>query len=180
MSFPSGPFPFSERLRFRLPLTSDAAFYLKLLNEPDYVRFISDAEVRTEDAAAEYIKTKVLGRFSTYKVGLWLVELIETEQPVGICGLVIREELTHPDLGYGFLKDFRGQGIAREAGRAVLDFAQKELNLRTLCAITDPQNMRSAKLLTDIGFKQAGQRNLESIGAVSDYYIWTNSSGAHG
>ncbi|MCV0425655.1 MAG: GNAT family N-acetyltransferase, partial [Roseibium sp.] len=103
MSFPLGPYPSSDRLRFRLPTASDAEFYLKLMNEPDYHRFIADHGLASEDDAATYIKTKTLARFAAHGVGLWLVELKETRQPVGVCGLVVRKELKYPDLGFAFL-----------------------------------------------------------------------------
>lgn len=172
MSFPLGPFPASERLRFRLPSSNDAGFYLKLMNEPDYHRFIADHGIGSHEDAALYIKNKSLARFAAHGVGLWLVEFKETNQPVGVCGLVVRKELEYPDLGFAFLEDFRGLGLGKEAGLAVLEFVQKELKLRTLCAITHPDNVRSANLLKKIGFNSDGQRHLTEIGATADYYLW--------
>ncbi|POF32918.1 GNAT family N-acetyltransferase [Roseibium marinum] len=172
MSFPLGPFPTSERLRFRLPSANDAGFYLNLMNEPDYIRFISDAGIRTAEQAMQYIKGKSLARFAAHGVGLWLVELKETGEPIGVCGLVVRKELKYPDLGFALLEAFRGQGFGREAGQAVLDFTRKDLKLRALCAITHPENTRSANLLRKIGFEADGQRHLSEIGETSDYFVW--------
>lgn len=172
MSFPLGPFPVSERLRFRLPSSNDAGFYHRLMNEPDYIRFIADHGIRTEDDALNYIKNKSLARFAAHGVGLWVVEPKHLPGPIGVCGLVVRNELKYPDLGFAFLEAHRGNGYGREAGQAVLDFVQKELKLRTLCAITDPENVRSANLLTKLGFEADGQRHLAEIGSTSDYYEW--------
>ncbi|MHA7775617.1 GNAT family N-acetyltransferase [Roseibium sp. M-1] len=172
MSFPLGPFPASERLRFRLPSSNDAGFYHRLMNEPDYIRFIADHGIRTEDDAVNYIKNKSLARFAAHGVGLWVVEPKQAPEPIGVCGLVVRKELKHPDLGFAFLEHHRGNGFGREAGQAVLEFVQKELKLRTLCAITDPGNVRSANLLKKLGFEPDGQRHLSEIGSTSDYYEW--------
>ncbi|GAA0784764.1 N-acetyltransferase [Roseibium denhamense] len=172
MSFPLGPFPACERLRFRLPSTNDAAFYLKLMNEPDYIRFIANHDLKTEEDALQYIKGKSLARFAQHKVGLWVVELKETGDPVGVCGLVFRKELEHPDLGYALLEKYRGRGFAREAATAVLEFAGKVLKLRTLCAITAPDNAASSNVLKKIGFEADGQLHLTEIGATADYYVW--------
>lgn len=172
MSFPLGPFPASDRLKFRLPSVNDAAFYLKLMNQPDYHRFIADHGLRTQEDAANYVRNKTLARFANAGVGLWLVEARETGEPAGVCGLVVRPELGFPDLGYGFLEEYRGNGYAREAASAVLEFAASELKLRTLCAITHPDNERSANLLKKVGFEHHGQRHLAEIGATSDYYVW--------
>ncbi len=165
-------FPAGERLRFRLPALTDAAFYRKMMNEPDYHRFIADHGIGTDEDAAAYIRTRSLAGFEAHGFGLWLLELTETGQPVGICGLVVREELKIPDLGYAMLKDYHGQGLGHEAGLAVLDFARAELKLPSLCAITHPDNIRSAALLLKLGFTPQGQRHLKSIGETSDYYVW--------
>lgn len=172
MTFPLGPFPASERLRFRLPSPNDAVFYQQLMSEPDYKRFIHDYGIDSPEDAATYIKSKSLARFAAQGVGLWLVELKETGEPIGVCGLVVRKELKYPDLGFAFLSGHRGMGYGREAGQAVLDFSAGELNLRTLCAITHPDNARSANLLVKLGFEASGQRHLEEIGSTANYYVW--------
>jgi len=176
LSFPFGPFPVSERLRFRLPSFYDGAFYLKLMNEPDYIRYIADHGIETEDDALQYIKTKTLKRFTVNKVGLWLVELKDPVKPIGVCGLVVRHELKYPDLGFAFLEDYRGQGYGREAAQAVLEFVRDKLKLNRLCAIAHPGNERSANLLRKVGFEQDGQRHLTEIGATADYYLWQSEA----
>ncbi|SHM89975.1 GNAT family N-acetyltransferase [Roseibium suaedae] len=158
------------RLRLRLPKLKDARFYLALLNEPDYIRFITDTKVRTIRTAEAFIKVRSLPRFEKYGTGLWVVERLDTGEPIGICGLIVREELDCPDLGYAFLAAQHGKGYAREAAGAAIAFAREIMKLDRLCAIIDPDNERSAKLLTDLGFIRDGQRRLESIGSVSDYF----------
>ncbi|MEP2703619.1 MAG: GNAT family N-acetyltransferase [Roseibium sp.] len=172
MRYSSSSIPVSKRLTFRLPTREDAAFYLKMMNEPDYIRFIADHGIRCEEDALGYIEAKSLARFEKHGVGLWVVETRATGTPIGVCGLVVRDGLDYPDLGYGFLEAHRGKGYAREASQAVLDFARSNLNMKTLCAITDPDNERSNGLLKKVGFVQDGQKYLAEIGEISDYFIW--------
>jgi RimJ/RimL family protein N-acetyltransferase len=171
LRFQTEQIPVSSRLRFRLPSRDDAAFYLKLMNEPDYRHFIADHGLSSEEDAISYIENKTLARFSMFGVGLWLVEKKDTGDPIGVCGLVIRPELENPDIGYGLLEDYRGKGYALEAAEAVLEFAQEELKLECLCAITHPDNTPSGKLLKKLGFTRQGQRQLSEIGAIADYYF---------
>ncbi|WP_434056112.1 MAG: GNAT family N-acetyltransferase [Roseibium sp.] len=166
----SGPVPASSRLAFRLPKTSDASFYNKLMNEPDYHRFIADRGIRSDEDAVAFIENKTLAQFAEHKVGLWLVELTETGAPVGACGLVIRDDLDAPDLGYAFLEEARGKGYAREAAGAVLDFVREEMDLPMICAITHTENERSASLLLKLGFTARGQRYLAAYDDTSDYF----------
>ncbi|WP_420412812.1 GNAT family N-acetyltransferase [Roseibium sp.] len=164
--------PESPRLSFRKPVLEDAGFYLALLTDPDYIRFISDRGITSLEAARGFIEENTLPAFERNGgFGLWVVEQKDSGNPVGLCGLVVREGLNMPDLGYAFLKEHRGNGYAREAALSVLDFAHFELGFRELCAITSPENGRSAALLKKIGFRQDGQRSLPKIEGIADYFV---------
>lgn len=172
MNRTEGLFPESTRLRFRLPTPDDAGFYRTLMNEPDYHRFIADRGIRSDEDAVGYIESKVLGHFATHGVGLWLVELKETGTPIGACGLVVRDELEHPDLGYAFLRDSRGKGYAVEAARAVLAFVAENMDIPFLCAITHTENIRSSGLLLKVGFAAKGQIYMAAYDDTSDYFVY--------
>ncbi|MEM8700853.1 MAG: GNAT family N-acetyltransferase [Pseudomonadota bacterium] len=170
MSTSSGPLPESRRLSFRPPTVEDAPFYNTLMNEPDYHRFIADRGIRSIEDAAVFIKTKTLAHFAEHRVGLWLVELKATGAPIGACGLVIRDDLDCPDLGYAFLEEARGKGYAREAADAVLGFVREKMDLPMICAITHTENARSSSLLLKLGFAAKGQRYLAAYDDTSDYF----------
>jgi len=164
--------PQSPRLRFRLPELSDAAFYQSLMSDPDYIRFIADRGITNLDAAHAYIDEKVLPGFEENEgVGLWIVAEKDSDEPVGLCGLVVRDGLEMPDLGYAFHKNYRGNGYAQEAAKAVIAFARSELGLTQLCAITHPENVRSSALLMKIGFQPNGQKSLPKIEGIADYFV---------
>ena len=84
--------------------------------------------------------------------GLWLVERKIDGAPLGICGLVKREQLEDVDLGFAFLPRFWSQGYARESAQGVLDYARRTVGLSRVVAITSPDNHASAKLLEKLGF----------------------------
>ena len=67
------------------------------MNEPDYIRFIADHGIKTEEDAANYIKNKTLARFAAHGVGLWILDLKPSLTPVGVCGLVVRPKCTVSD-----------------------------------------------------------------------------------
>ena len=73
--------------------------------------------------------------------------------PLGICGLVKRDGLDAPDLGFAFLARHRSKGYALESSQAVLERGRKVSNLRRILAITTPDNHRSMGLLEKAGFK---------------------------
>src|SRR5262249_41374951 len=73
-------------------------------------------------------------------------------EAIGMCGLIRRDSLPDPDLGFAFLARHQGQGYAREAATAVLALASARFQLKRLLAITDPDNVASRTVLERVGF----------------------------
>ena len=134
----------TERLTLTPPTLDDAAFVLELLNDPGWIANIGDRGVRTLDDARAYIAD----RFSK---SLWLVVRDGAGERVGMCGLVDREGLDHPDIGYAYLERHAGKGYATEAARAVLAHGREALGHETILAITAPGNTPSQRVLEKIG-----------------------------
>jgi RimJ/RimL family protein N-acetyltransferase len=63
-----------------------------------------------------------------------------------------RPEINDNELGYRFLPEFWGNGLATEAGRASIDFARSVLGLKRLVALVHPENAASARVLGKLGF----------------------------
>lgn len=145
----------SRRLVLRRLCEDDHAFLLDLLNQPSFVRFIGDRGVRTADQARKYVRDGPLASYARHGFGLLCVELRRGGAPIGICGLLKRDVLVDPDLGFAFLPDYWGRGYAQEAAQAVLAAARDRLGLRRVAAITQPDNAASIRLLEKLGF--AGQ-----------------------
>jgi RimJ/RimL family protein N-acetyltransferase len=143
----------TERLRLRQLSLDDAAFILELLNQPSYVRFIGDRGVRTADDAERYIAQGPMESYRRFGFGLWMVEMKEGHLPVGLCGLIRREELDDIDIGFAFPPQFWGQGFATEAARAVMAYGRETLKLKRIVAIVSPDNERSIKLLEKLGLE---------------------------
>ena len=60
-------------------------------------------------------------------------------------------------IGYGFIPTYRKKGYATEAVRLILEFAFKELNMETVYAGADHNNIASQKTLLKAGFKKEGK-----------------------
>jgi RimJ/RimL family protein N-acetyltransferase len=137
----------TERLTLTPVTLDDDAFVLELLNDPGWLQNIGDRGVRTLEDARAYITD----RFSK---SLWLVVRDRFGERLGLCGIVDgREGLEHPDIGYAFLARHAGKGYATEAARAVLAHAREVLGLKTVLAITTPDNTPSQRVLEKIGLK---------------------------
>jgi RimJ/RimL family protein N-acetyltransferase len=142
----------TERLILRHFNPDDARFILALLNEPSFLRYIGDKKVRTLEDARQYILNGPVATYARHGFGLYQVELKDLHTPIGMCGLLKREELPRPDIGFAFLPDFWNKGFAYEAATAVLTDARERLQLDGLVAIVNPDNEASIRLLEKLGF----------------------------
>lgn len=143
----------SERLELRELTVEDAPFILELLNDPDWLRYIGDRGVRTLDDAIGYIDKGPRKSYLEHRHGLFAVELLETAATIGLCGILKRETLELPDLGFAFLPLARGRGYAIEAARAALADAERRLGIGKIAAITSLDNRASIRLLEACGFR---------------------------
>jgi len=154
----------SERLRLRrLEPDRDAAPMLALLNDPGFLLFIGDRNVRSEDQAREYIALRVLHSYALNGFGMYAIERLADGAWLGNAGLVRRDGLPGPDIGYAVLSEFAGQGYASEAARAVFNHARTALGLMDLYGITDLDNIASAKVLLGLGMHERGVIQLPGI-----------------
>lgn len=143
----------SERLIIRRMTLDDAAFIYRLVNEPSWLENIGDRNVHSLEDAECFIRGKVLAFYESHGFGMYVVESNATGETVGVCGIVLRDSLPGPDLGFALLPEFWGQGFALEAATAVMHYAHDVLQLPPLLAITVRGNTRSFRLLEKLGFE---------------------------
>jgi len=141
----------TNRLTLRELSSDDAAFILRLLNEPSFLRFIGDKHVRTLDDARQYIHDGPIASYKKNGFGLYLVQLKSTETPIGMCGLLKRETLSDVDIGFAFVPESWNKGYAFESAAAIMSYAKDVLKLPRIVAITNKDNEASAKLLEKLG-----------------------------
>jgi [ribosomal protein S5]-alanine N-acetyltransferase len=146
----------TERLVLRRFSPGDAPFILELLNDPLWIRFIGERNVRTLDDARAYLEKGPLRSYADHGYGLWLVERKSDGGALGMCGLVRRQALPDADLGFAFLERYRGMGYALEAAAGALRHAREAFGLERILAIATPANERSARLLAMLGFIREG------------------------
>jgi RimJ/RimL family protein N-acetyltransferase len=142
----------TARMSLREFTLGDAGFILELLNEPGFLRHIGDKGVRNLSDARSYIEQGPLDSYRRHGFGLYSCCLrTGPDTLLGMCGLVKREGLPDPDLGYAFLQRHWGRGYAVESAAASLDYAITQLKLPRILAITSLDNEPSMRVLEKIG-----------------------------
>ncbi|HEX8244600.1 MAG TPA: GNAT family N-acetyltransferase [Longimicrobium sp.] len=160
----------TERLHLRHFAVEDAAFALRLLNEPSFLQNIGDRGVRTEEDAVRYLLEGPIRSYQQHGHGLNLVALKETGEPIGMCGLLRREQLDAVDLGYAFLPEFWSQGYAAESAAAVLEHGRRTLGITRFLAIVQPGNAGSIRVLERLGFTYLRSMQMSPGAAETSLY----------
>ncbi len=143
----------TERLQLRQFEISDAPFIVELVNTPGWLEFIGDRKIKTNEDAIRYLQNGPLKSYEQHGFGLSLVELKSDQTPIGMCGILKRDSLENPDIGFAFLPEFTGKQYAFEVAQATLNYAKNKLKLETIFAITIPSNIKSIQLLKKIGLE---------------------------
>ncbi len=164
----------TKRLNLEKAKLEDAPFFYKLLNSPNWIEFIGDRNINTLDDAEKYIKNSLIQSYANHGFGLYKMTLQSDGKPVGICGLLKRPNLDHPDIGFALLPEYAKQGYMFEAAEATMDYAKSILGIFTIVAITTERNTNSRKLLEKIGLKLKGNISFEEGG--KDFLLYSNEN----
>jgi RimJ/RimL family protein N-acetyltransferase len=143
----------TDRLTLRRFTLDDAEFVFRLVNDPSWLRFIGDKNVRDLDGARRYLREGPLDMYERFGFGMYHVEERDSGTSAGMCGLIKRDALPDADVGYAFLPEFRGKGYACEAASAVLEHGRRVFGLARILAIVSPDNANSIRVLEKAGMK---------------------------
>lgn len=108
--------------------------------------------IRDEAASLRYMERN-LAHWSAYGFGLWILR----DRPHGmvIGRAVLRhlqiEGVDEVEVGYGFMPEYWGRGLATEITRACLEIAGGELGLTSVVGITLPSNTTSQRVMQKAG-----------------------------
>ena len=137
----------TERLFLREMDSADFDALYQVLADPEIMRHypyaFDDSRVR------EWIERN-MNRYRENGFGLWAVCLKETGEMIGDCGLTLqninREML--PEIGYHIRRDCQHKGYAKEAAKAVRDWAFRNTEypaLYSYCKYTNEPSIRTAE-----------------------------------
>jgi [ribosomal protein S5]-alanine N-acetyltransferase len=128
--------------------------------EPSYVmnldaevsRYTADGGVVSREEIKRRIVENVFGDYEKYGFGRLAVELKTENKFIGFAGLKYLDDLKEVDLGYRFMKEYWGKGIATEAAKASVNFGFETLGLNKIVAMVLPENRSSIRVLEKLNF----------------------------
>jgi RimJ/RimL family protein N-acetyltransferase len=153
LALPTLPTP---RLRLRALTPADAPALYAIFSDLEVVRYWS-APPLADLAAAVALQAAIESLFQARTLFQWGIVRADDDRVLGTCTLA-EIDLQHHRAAIGFAlgRTAWGQGFAREAVRALVDFAFLELGLHRIGADADPRNHRSIAVLEALGFVREG------------------------
>jgi RimJ/RimL family protein N-acetyltransferase len=98
--------------------------------------------------------------------------LLSNREHVGCCGLrLYRPDDKIHELGFHLRPRYWGQGLAREAAQAVIDFAFATVGAKALSAGHHPANLNSKKVIEKLGFRYTHDEYFPALQMSIPYYL---------
>lgn len=87
---------------------------------------------------------------------MWIIEKIDGQHIGNLCFKGIEAD-RNPEIGYGILQEYQGQGFATEAVKLALEWAFCHLEINEVEAEVNPDNTASQWVLMKCGFRPNGE-----------------------
>ncbi len=142
----------TERLILREMVADDAPGMLELHSNPEVQKYTGEDVITSTKEIHTKIK-EFQTRDADRGYGRWVTVLKDGNQFVGWAGLAYLAEFDEIDIGYRFLPQYWGLGIATEASRAILAYAFDTLKLERIIAIAMKEHQGSIKVMKKVGME---------------------------
>jgi ribosomal-protein-alanine N-acetyltransferase len=151
----------------------DIPFLLDHFGRDEINKYTSDENVTNFEEAKELYRKYIAPRPYLFRLGLVMKSTRNLIGTIGFYGIdrVNKRAIVGADLK----KEHWGNGLMSEALRALIRFGFNEMELNRIEGSTDPQNLRSLRLIERCGFRKEGVLRQKSYykGAFHDDVIYS-------
>ena len=142
----------TERLLLRRVSDSDVAEILELRGSSETMQFIPRPILKTKEEALTHFKM-IEDKIENNQSINWAITLKGQPKLIGIIGHYrIQPENHRCEIGYMILPQYNGKGIVTEAIKVVLEYGFEDLQMHSIEAVIDPENLASERVLQKNGF----------------------------
>ena len=159
----------TERLILRETIESDIDVFYEMYQNPEMTLYTEGLYTDKEEEK-RYLKEYREKVYETQGFGVWTILRKADGRVIGRAGLSAREGFDNYEIGFAVGCDYQRHGYAKEAVRAILDFA-KSHRLGPINALVMKDNAASKGLLTEAGFK----KNSETVLGKIPYEVWVST-----
>lgn len=164
----------TERLVLRRYTYDDIPDVLRFASQPSVARVTSERIQATEEGIRKYIDLQNSYQpFEKDKVFELAVERKEDGKVIGLLGMICRDH-RQGEIGWALGVEYRGQGYATEAARALMDYGFNSLGLHRIHADTSSDNLASWRIMERLGMRREAllRGSVYEEGKWLDKYIY--------
>jgi len=159
----------SLRLGFRKWVPADLPLALALWTNPQVTRLLGGPF--SPQQVEERFRREIALQESS-GIQYWPIFLRSSDEHVGCAGLRPYQPSAHVlELGFHLLPACWGQGLAEEAGRAVIAYAFETMGAPRLFAGHHPENAASRRVLEKLGFRYSHDEIYPPTGLMNPSYF---------
>jgi len=146
----------TEKLLLREISLNDAVDIFEIYSNEEAMKYFGKNTYK-ELKEAELIAERCIKAFKDKEGIRWGITFKNSDELIGTAGIwrIVKEHL-RGEIGYDLKISQWNKGIMTEALKAIAEFGFSKMNLHTLEANIDPENIASRKLLYKIGFIKEG------------------------
>jgi RimJ/RimL family protein N-acetyltransferase len=163
----------TERLVMRGHTIDDFEASHAMWGEPEVTRYFAGRTMTPNDSWMRVLR--YAGSWALLGYSYWAIEDRETGEYLGEAGLAdLNRNLTPsisgiPESGWALCAKAHGRGLATEAMRAALTWADQALKSKSTCCIINPKNAASVRVAEKLGYIEQGPAEFDNGEIVSLY-----------
>ena len=160
-----------------LSSSQHASFLIEIFNDPVFVSRNGESDVKDETKALETI-TAFQERLEKYGYGHYIASLkplagasLTDSKPIGIVTLM-KGDMLVPDVGFAFVEKESGKGYATEAGKAIIEYAKRELGISEVLGFCSVNNAASKRVLAKVGLEERAIMKIAAFGKDNESAVY--------
>ena len=143
----------TERLILREFTLDDTAEYFRLISNPEVMRFSGNPPEQSIEEASQTLMQGPLQHYRVHGFGRWACIEKQNNELIGFNGCKYNDILNVTEIGYAFLPEYWGLGLATESSLAVMQYCHEVIDLKDIVAIVMPEHSASIAVLKKIGLQ---------------------------
>jgi|GEM_PF-153803 len=160
----------TDRLILRRFVDSDVEAVFEFNSHPEVVKYTGEVPLQSMDEAQKIISTIWHRDYDIQGYGRFAVVYKPDNKVIGFSGLKWETDIDNTDIGYRFLPEYWGKGIATESCIPLLKYGFKELGLHQILGLALPENAASSNVLQKIGMDHYKTENFPGEDLLCKWY----------
>jgi RimJ/RimL family protein N-acetyltransferase len=160
----------TKRIILRKFIEEDYKAVFEFSSNLEVQKYTGDEVLKSPNQAKKIITDIWFTDYKKYGYGRWAVVYKPENKVIGFAGLKYLPEFNETDIGFRFLPEYWGKGIATEASKEIIKYGFEVLKLEKIIGIAFPKNIASCKVLEKIGLNHYKVDSYDGDGGEYNWY----------